>query len=210
MARHSLAALSLVLAAIPVGLCAQEASLRAGGPLYLGTRQNVRAVSARVDRVTIYDDTGQPLAEIARSDLFAPEAQGLDILAINDGLVAVYYNKDIVWLKIGDLVIHGVGLSICGGQTHIQSLFSRSGYHVALDENKACLVGANQAATVDVPFLPWPAPRPTYLVDVTHGLKSGQTFDDVSAQLTSRLQSKGYDNLKFFSVPWWICDHDPR
>jgi len=57
MARHSLAALSLSLTAIPAGACAQEASLNAGGRRYLGEPKNVRAVFARTGRVTVYDET---------------------------------------------------------------------------------------------------------------------------------------------------------
>ncbi|MFA6112552.1 MAG: hypothetical protein WC729_01120 [Sphingomonas sp.] len=55
---------------------------------------------------------------------------------------------------------------------------------------------------VDIgPFLPWPAPAPSSLGNVSSTLKLSGHLSDVDAQVQRRLGAKGYEELKYFSVP---------
>ena len=107
-----------------------------------------------------------------------------------------------VWLRMGDVKLSGdVGSFQCGGTDQKQQILAAKGYELTRNPNGQCMNSPVPRASIDVPFLPWPPPRPTYLVDVTGSLGKVRTLSEVSTGLGNRLQAKGYDNLRYFSVP---------
>ncbi len=193
---------ALLAFAIPGATSAQDASPEGRDRQYIDGGIEARAVSARVEQLTIYDETGKAIGQLARSDIFGAGRDGLEILAVRNGFVSVIHGGKPVWLRVGDVVLSSdVGVFRCGGMTLGQTIFAATGYVLNKSEDGRCMNSPVPRATIDVPFLPWPPPRPTHLVDVTKGLGKGGPMSEVSARLSSRLQSRGYDNLRYFSVP---------
>lgn len=192
----------LACAAVPAASVAQETSPDAREKQYIDGGFTARAVSARDEKVTVYNEEGISTGELSSERLFGAGGQGLEILAIRDGFVFVIHAGKAVWLSVDQIVLSGdVGSYICGGFSLGQSVFARKGYEPQENEAIQCMNSPVPRASIDVPFLPWPPPRPTYIVDATKSLGKARYLKDVSVALSSRLEGKGYDNLRYFSVP---------
>ena len=58
------------------------------------------------------------------------------------------------------------------------------------------------AASADsVPFLPWPPPEPSSMVDLTERVPVVGRYAEVARRLDGRLTQKGYDRLLYYEVP---------
>lgn len=57
------------------------------------------------------------------------------------------------------------------------------------------------AASDDVPFLPWPPPEPSAMLDLTPQVSMKGRFAEIARRLEGRLTSKGYDKLLYYEVP---------
>ena len=202
MGKYSLIGTLLAFVAAPAIVSAQETTPEKPDQQYIGGGFKARAVSARVEQLTVYDERGTAKGQRSRSELFGAGREGLEILAVRNGFVLVIHERKPVWLGLGDVVLSGdVGTFRCGGMTLGQKLFEAKGYALDEDENSRCMNSPVPRATIDVPFLPWPPPRPTHLIEVTKSLGKRGPMAEVSTRLSNRLQARGYDNLRYFSVP---------
>lgn len=202
MGKYGLIGALLSFVASPAVAWAQEASPHGSDRKYIDGGIEARVISARVELLTIYDENGNATGQRPRSEMFGAEREGLELVAVRNGFVSIIHQGKPVWLRLGDVVLsRDVGVFRCGGMTLGQTIFARKGYIPKRDETSQCMMSPTPRATIDVPFLPWPPPRPTHLVDITKFLGKDRRMSEVSARLSGHIQSRGYDNLRYFSVP---------
>lgn len=158
-----------------------------------------RLTGLRTDTVDLFDNEDRIAGTLTRLGL--PE-EGADVLAVRPGYVAVQIASELLWLRISDVHLSNDFRRVpCGSHSYTQSVFIRYGFEEILDEDVRCMISVGPVASVDVPFLPWPPPRPAYASDVSRQIRQSATFGETARTIAAVLQARGYDRLRYFSVP---------
>lgn len=162
---------------------------------------NMSVVAAQTENIQLYGRNGRLLLTTSKKDFDRLALQGLAIDAVQAGRVAFHLRNRQYWAKLSDVRLSPDINSASCGLTYMQQVFTQEGYSVVRDEYVRCLSLTPSRASVDVPFLPWPAPRPNHIKDVTRAVGLAPNFSGVAGRISARLQGEGYDNLRYFSLP---------